>query len=396
MDFGRLERAVREELAVIDSVFPQRVPFSFRNAEINEYFDRVKTFKSFAMYPMRPGKEAWFSHGYGVTSRQFRNNKQGYTRHYPQNEARIHHLSRYKKYHIGLAYSFFLAETYVLLPFYERHRIPFVFVLYPGGAFGLNFEQSDDMLRRVLNSRSFRKVIVTQELTQDYLVSSGLSGKDHIEYIYGSIVQFKKADVLPKKRFRDNKPTFDVCFVAAKYSHQGVDKGYDIFIDTAKELAKSTNDVMFHVVGGFDANDVNVNGLEGRITFYGLRRPDFLAEFYSRMDVFLSPNRPFQLFKGNFDGFPLGMDAGYCGVALFVSDPLSMNRHYEDGKDIVIVPLAPTEIAATILSYYEDVDRLYTLAINGQQKAQDLFDIGSQVEQRLRVFGQFARLELNT
>jgi hypothetical protein len=27
MEFGRFERSVREELAVIDSVFPQKIPF---------------------------------------------------------------------------------------------------------------------------------------------------------------------------------------------------------------------------------------------------------------------------------------------------------------------------------------------------------------------------------
>jgi len=384
---------VSEELAVLDSVFPQKNPFSFRNAEINEYFDRVSNFQSFAMYPMRPGEEAWFSHGYGVTARKFRENKIGYLRHYPQNEARIHRLSRFKRYDLRLAYSFFLAETYVLLPFYERHDIPFVFVLYPGGAFGLDFDKSDDMLRRLFNSRCFRKVIVTQELTRDYLISSGLRTKDDIEYVYGSIVQFKKDDVQEKKRYGENKATFDVCFVSSKYSHQGVDKGYDIFIDTAKELARSTNDIMFHVVGAFGPKEIDIDGLEGRITFYGYQRPDFLAEFYSGMDIFLSPNRPFKLFKGNFDGFPLGMDAGYCGVALFVSDPLNMNRHYENGEDIVIVPTDSAEIAAIILSHYEDVDRFYALACKGQQKAQQLFDIGHQVEQRLRVFDQFAQLD---
>jgi len=391
----RFGKTVKGGLGVIDSVFPQKTPFSFRNAEINEYFDRVQNFTSFTMHPMQPGEEAWFSHGYGVSRRTFKTNKRGYIRHYPQHKDRIRYLSRYKKYELGLAYSFFLAETYVLLPYYEKNSVPFVFVLYPGGAFGLNFDKSDDMLRRIFCSGLFRKVIVTQELTRDYLLSSGLTSAAEIEYVYGGIVQFKKMDVRRKIRYGEHKGTFDVCFVASKYSNRGVDKGYDLFIAAAKELVKSTKDIMFHVVGGFDSSDVDVDGLEGRITFYGYRRPDYLIEFYSGMDIFLSPNRPFQLFEGNFDGFPLGIDAGYCGVALFVSDPLGMNRHYQDGKDIVIVPLESTQIAAMIRSHYDDLDRLYALASKGQEKVQELFDVDSQITQRLRIFEQFVCLELN-
>jgi glycosyltransferase involved in cell wall biosynthesis len=394
MGLGPFERMVRGEFCVIDSVFPQKMPFSFRNTEINEYFNRVRNFSSFTMHPMRPGAEAWFSHGYGAPKKEFKLNKEAYLRFYPENRGRIHYLSRRKRYDLTLAYSFFLAETYVLLPFYEKHHVPFVFVLYPGGGFGLNFGKSDDMLRRVLSSPCFRKVIVTQEITRDYLLSAGLTTGERVEHIYGSIVQFTKEDVRPKKRYQESKSTFDVCFVAAKYSRQGIDKGYDLFIEAARMLAQATPDIMFHVVGGFDADDMDVDDLGGRITFYGYRRPDFLAEFYSGMDVFLSPNRPYKLFTGSFDGFPLGMDAGYCGVAQFVSDPLDMNRHYLDGRDIVLVPLDSAEIASLVLSHYEDLDHLYELSARGQEKAQELFDITAQTSQRLKVFGELARLDL--
>src|SRR6185295_5830816 len=132
-----------------------------------------------------------FSHSYGMSYKQFKENKRGYLRYYPYNASRIHYLHERRNYHIGLAYSFFLGETYVLLPFYEKHHIPFVFTLYPGGAFGLDHEQSDIMLRKLFQSPMFRGVIVTQKITEDYLLRTKLCPADKITYIYGGFIQFK-------------------------------------------------------------------------------------------------------------------------------------------------------------------------------------------------------------
>jgi hypothetical protein len=146
------------------------------------------------------------------------------------------------------------------------------------------------------------------------------------------------------------------------------------------------------VVGGFDQDDINVKELGPQIKFYGYRRPDFLANFYAGMDIFLSPNRPAKLYKGNFDGFPLGIDAGFCGVAQLVADELNMNTHYVDGREIEIIPLSVEKITARVMYYYRHPDWLYKLAAAGQAKTQQLFDIDYQIDERLKVFEKFVNL----
>lgn len=387
------KKPISADFVVIDSQFPQKDPFAFKNAEVNEYFERVSNFKSFTMSPMKPGKESWFSHGYGISEEEFIRNKEGYLNHYPQKTERINYLFRNRRYKFSLAYTYFLAETFVLLPFLEKNRIPFVFVLYPGGGFGLNNIKSDNMLKKIFSSKYFRAVITTQNITNRYIVDKGLCEKDKAHFIYGGFVQFKVGELIKKKYYKKDKKTFDICFVAAKYSDKGVDKGYDIFIESAKILAKQTNDIHFHVIGGFNEHDINVSELGSRINFYGFKKPEFLKDFYSKMDIFLGPSRPNKLFEGNFDGFPLGIDSSFCGVALFVSDELKMNDYYINSKDIEIVELNADKISKSVIEYYKNIDKLYELSHKGQIKTQKLFDIDHQINERLRIFNKFTTLK---
>lgn len=383
-----------EDIMIIDSQFPQKTPLGFRNVEINEYFRKIENLNSYAMYPMNPGSEAWFTHDYGVKKSEFDENRRGYLLSYPTYKKRIKYLDKEKKYKAKLAYSFFLAETYVLLPFFEKNKIPFVFVLYPGGSFGLNNKSSDAMLKKIFNSKYFRGVIVTQNITKDYIIDKRLCLPRKVHYIYGGFVQFKKEDVLLKKYYRKDKKTFDICFVAAKYSEGGIDKGYDTFIKIAKVLSRKTADINFHVVGGFNEKDQDIKGMEDRIKFYGYQQSDFLKQFYSKMDIFLAPNKPYKLYEGNFDGFPLGIDAAYCGVALFVADELHMNDNYIDDKNIVIISQDVSKAVNKIMDYYENIDTFYSLLHRCQNKSQELFDIDHQANQRIDVFSKYTKIIL--
>lgn len=389
------KKTIKGDIAVIDSLFPQKEPFGFRNTEINEYFKRINNVDAYAMHPTKPWGDAWFPWSYGSDREVYEKNRQGYLEHYPENKSRLHYLNEHGKYRFKLAYSYFLAETYVLLPFYEKNKIPFIFVLYPGGAFGIDNEQSDKMLERICRSKYCKGVIVTQRITKDYLIAKSFCPEEKITYIYGYFSQFEKKDVKQKKFYQKDKQTFDVCFVAAKYTEKGVDKGYDLFIETAREICKITDDIMFHVVGGFDESEVDITDIKSRIKFYGYKRPDFLSEFYSEMDIFLSPNRPYKIFPGNFDGFPLGVDASYCGVALFASDELDMNDHYIDNENIIIVPVNANKIADKIIKAYSNLEDLYELSAKGQTNTQALFDTSYQIDQRIKLFEKYVKVEFN-
>jgi glycosyltransferase involved in cell wall biosynthesis len=380
-----LSKDVYEDIAIIDSRFPRPVPFGFRNTEINNLFNLLPSINSYTMYPMKPGQEAWFNHGYGIERVEFEANKKGYLDYYPENKKRVKYLNPKKNYHIKLAYSFFLAETYTLLPFYEKHKINFVFVLFPGGAFGLNNQGSDDMLKAIFASKYFKKVIVTKNITHDYLISKKLCPSKKIAQLRG-FVQYNTQDQLIEKRlYKKDKKTFDICFVAAKYSQQGIDKGYDVFIEVAKKLAKQHKDIRFHVIGGFDEKDIDVSDIKNKITFYGFKRPDFLRDFYAGMDILLSPNRHGKLYEGNFDGFPLGADAGYMGVALFVTDELNQNIYYNK-DEIVIINHNADDITKKISYYYKNTDELYELSQKCQKATMRAFDVETQCIERVNLF----------
>jgi glycosyltransferase involved in cell wall biosynthesis len=175
--------------------------------------------------------------------------------------------------------------------------------------------------------------------------------------------------------------------VAAKYTERGVDKGYDVFIEVAKRLCEIHSDIRFHVVGSFDQSDIDVSSIKDRIVFYGLRNTDFFPEFYSKMEIVLSPNVPFVLAPGAFDGFPTGscMEAGLCGVAVFCSDPLNQNIAFTDKEEIVIISREPREIAQLISHYYENPDVLYQVAEKGKRAFLKTLDLKTQMAERMKV-----------
>lgn len=383
------------DLIVVDSIFPQKTPFAFRNSEVNEYIKRLKSFYAVSMESVASDSDLGLDYKLGKTLSDFKTDLEGYAKYYPYNKNHIRHQESISKYNVKLSYSFFVAETYLLLPFYEKHKIPFVFVLYPGGLFGLHSEKSDKMLNRIFQSDQFRAVITTQEITTEYLLSNKLCNKNAIHYIYGGFVQFTKSQVIQRSYYGLDKKELDICFVAAKYSERGVDKGYDMFVDVAKKLHEldAGNVLRFHVIGGFDENDIDVKNLGNSIKFYGYKTPAELLVLYKSMDILLSPNRPNKLYEGNFDGFPLGIDAGYCGVSLFVADELSMNTNYVNGKDIEIINLDSDDIISKIQLYIKNPEELKKLSISCQTKTQDLFDIDKQIDARLKVFAQYAEIK---
>ena len=72
---------------------------------------------------------------------------------------------------------------------------------------------------------------------------------------------------------------------------------------------------------------------------------------FREVDVILSPNVPFVLAPGCFDGFPTGccVDAGMRGTAIFATDEFDSARScYTDGEDIVLVKYDVRDIVGKI------------------------------------------------
>lgn len=303
----------------------------------------------------------------------------------------IHPLNQLDNITAKLAYMTFLNNVKLYLDLLEEKQIPFVFTLYPGGGFEMDQPNTDLVLRRIFNSRMFRKVIVTQNVTRDYLLRKSFCDAEKIEFIYGVVSCLNENENLKQKRhFSINKDTLDICFVAYKYSAKGVDKGYDVFIDTAKRLAKSHDNIRFHVVGNFGWEDIPLDGLEGKIAFYGVHKQEWFADFYYDKDIIISPNVPFVLLKGAFDGFPTASctDAALYEVAMFCTDDLGQNIKFVDREDIVLISHDPKDLTADIEYYYTHPDELAALAKKGAATVRDIYCDENQLLPRQKLLEQ--------
>lgn len=313
-----------------------------------------------------------------------------YKRNNPEMANRIFFLKDENVICAKLLYCTFLSIAYYKLICYaEKYKIPFIFTLYPGGGLALGTEKGDKMLKRVFDSPWFYKVIVTQDNIYKYLLEKGFCQEEQIELIFGVVMPLEKIEkqVTEKKHYGINKKTLDICFVAHKYTKQGEDKGYDIFIAVAKILSKKYNFIHFHVVGSWDEKIINTEGIQN-ITFYGSQGQDWFDEFYKDKDIILSPNINGKIFDGSFDGFPTGCvtDAAIRDVAMFLTDPLLLNNNrFIDGEEIVIVQHSVTDVVEKIEYYLDKPEKLKVLCENGREKVKKLYNYDAQISTRLKV-----------
>ena len=308
---------------------------------------------------------------------------------YPQFATKVEVLPPALTINTKLLYFVFLGNVYQYIDDIEKANIPFIFTLYPGGWFAINNPRSEEMLKRVSSSHCFRKVIVTQKIVYEHLLEKGYCKPEQIEFVFGVVTPLEQveAEYSGKSRFGIDKDILDICFVAHKYTERGTDKGYDVFVEVAKELSKRYPNIRFHVVGGFDENVIDVKGIAHRMTFYGKRNMEWFDEFYRDKDIILSPNLPSAVSAGSFDGFPTGscVDAGLRKTALFCTDELKLNTRFIDGQEIVIIPHNIGQIVETIEKYYKNPQKLKEIAENGCLKIKDVYSFKSQLLPRIKL-----------
>ncbi|WP_354684166.1 glycosyltransferase family 4 protein [Cupriavidus necator] len=286
-----------------------------------------------------------------------------------------------------LAYITFLNNADQLLPFLEERRIPFILQLYPGGGFDLHTEAADERLCRVVNSPLCRKVIVSQNLSKSYALEKTGAPEEKFEFIYGGVYETGNGFDFyrDKKLYGRDKDTLDICFVAHRYGNDVRKKGYDQFIAAGQALAPMFPDLRLHVVGDYTPDQLPLTGISDRITFHGKQPNTFFREFYPRMDMILSVNRPAnESGTGAFDGFPTGacMEAGFSGVLNCISDPLHMNVAFTDDADIVLLDYDTEKTVAKLARLLADTDKLYALAYANWRRFLEVFDKDQQLWKR--------------
>lgn len=290
-----------------------------------------------------------------------------------------------------LTYITFLNNASRVLPFLRERRLPFVLQLYPGGGFALGQPDVDERLRQVLLSPLCRRVIVTQTVTRDYVIEQIGCDPDRVAFIYGGVFDSRVGFDFErdKRRFPQDKPTLDLCFVAHKYGGDLTSKGYDRFVQLARALASRFPHLRIHVVGEYGPDDVPLGEAFDRFTFYGRRSSAFFGDFYAGMDAIVAMNRPFALAPGVFDGFPTGacIEAGCQGVLSCINDPLGLNIALTDLRDVVLLPDALTSAIEKVASLLAEPAAMYTLSRASWQRFRELFDTRRQLAERTRVIG---------
>ena len=301
---------------------------------------------------------------------------------------KIQSIERLTNINTKLFYCVFLFNIYRNLVWLEKYKIPFVFTLYPGGGFQVGDLISDQKLQKVLASSQFRKVIVTQLYTKEYLIKNNFCEANKIEYIFGCVVpQLSLNENISFGKKYPNKETFDIVFCAAKYMPKGLDKGYDVFVALAHSLIKKYDFVRFHVVGGFDKEEIDVTLLDGIITFYGYQKFDDLATIYQKTEVIVSPNKPFVQGKGAFDGFPLGtaIEAVLNSVVAIVTDELNQNTVFENGKEIIITNCDVISIEKEIINLIQNPEKLFDVSQKGRDKFLEIYSNDYQMNPRIKL-----------
>lgn len=302
------------------------------------------------------------------------------------------------KYKPKLLYFIFYKTVEMFWNYIENSEVPFVFELYPGGGFFFDNETSDRVLRKVMSSKYFKKVIVTQKIVEEYLLKKKMCKKEQIELVFGVVMPEENVNKTYniKKNYKFEKENLDILFMAHKYTEFGQDKGYDKFIEVAHKLCKKYDNINFHVVGNFDENTIDVKEIKDRIKFYGIINSTDFDNFFQDKDIIVSANLPNLIQKGAFDGFPTASvcEAGLRKTAMFCTDPLGMNNNYfEPKKDIEIIEADSNKIVKLIEFYYKNPEELKNLGICGYNKIKKLYSYDVQMNSRIKILDDILKGE---
>ena len=289
----------------------------------------------------------------------------------------------------------FLNNAAYFLDDLERHDLPFVLTLYPGGGLNLGEPEAEAKLRRVLTSPLLRHVITTQPIVTEHLRSAHGSTLPLTELV-GLTVD--PAYLSPGPGFRANyfgsgKDCLDACFVAHRYTADGVDKGFPVFLESIRLLRDAGVPVRGHVVGGFESDDVGSQYADLDLTFSGVLNTPELRLFFMEMDLIISPTTPGVLAPGSFDGFPTGscVEAALCGVGVVASDGLDQNRVFTDRRDIQMPAATGPAVVERINDLIAEPGGMRRLAQAGLRTARQAYGVDAQLWARRRVLESASR-----
>lgn len=384
------------KLLLLDTSYPSNVS-SFRYGEFTTYLREISESKIYS--------SLWGLREFGERGSFFELSQAVY-RSTGIDPGNIKSFHATRPFEASLVYTVFLNNAF----WYwnnrnPQRRTPFGFTLYPGGGFNLHDSRSDRKIRKLCDDADLKFIITTQNITYRYLVERGFCEPARILHIFGGIVptcwELNNASLTREYGDGIDRP-FNICFVAQRYSPQGVEKGYDVFALLVKAFANDPR-VKFHVVGGWTRD---INGLHSvqNVTFYGKQSASFFSEFYRRMDAIISPNIS-GLEKdggvGSFDGFPTTtcVEAGIQGVAMFLSDSLGQNATLNGspilvaGVDFELIDRNVEHLISTMDQYFANPERFRSLGNAGRAALLRVFSFENQMKPRMNLLNSIVLKE---
>lgn len=289
-------------------------------------------------------------------------------------------------------YTIFLNNAWDVIAVAEKHRIPFVFTLYPGGGFALGNKQSLEKLSVVLASPYFAGVIATQPETLRELKRHfpKLSKLGKLKYVFGGVLQDPELEqVLIRPDIAEHESSkarpVNICFVANKYEAKGRDKGFDIFVECVARIKKSKHaqSTRFHVVGPWNRDDLGA--VADLVEIHGQIENRNLPAFLARMDIGIFPTRAGRLSAGSFDGFPVGaaVESAKSGVAVISTNPLKQKTPLRRGVSYLEIKPTTASASKALLSLLENPAALLRLKLQGQKDFQEIYSIENQMRPRV-------------
>ncbi|MBF6652754.1 hypothetical protein C3B47_07585 [Flavobacterium columnare] len=361
------------DLIIADDILPSTLS-PWRNLEYNEL---IKNFDNSIIYT---DTSTYVSYSQDKT---FNENLNSLEKLYPFVKNKIKKLKRTSNMNCNLFYTIFYNNINKHFDFLEANKIPFAFTLYPGGGFVINNEEIDERLKKIFSSKFFKGVIVNQYITKEYLLKKRLVDPEKIKLIFGVPISIEKTST------KIEKPTekINILFFANKYTKNGEDKGFDDFQLIAKELISKSTNYNFIVIGNFNYNDLKINDLQNHFDFKGILDEKLFNEELKKTHIIISPNKPFKIAKGSFDGFPLAtcISASIYENVLILSDYFNEAEKINliEGIDFIKFDDNINKVVNEIESLKIDPEKMNTIALNGKNKLLNLYDFNNQIIPRI-------------
>lgn len=369
------------QILIFDDFLPSALS-PWRSFEFNEICNE---------FPQSKIKVDLSSYHYYNSNKTYKENYSILKELYPSLVNKLFKLNFFNIINSKLGYVLFYNNIKKYHLVFIENKINYFFTLYPGGGFQLYNSNISDSLRIICSSSYFKGVIVNQHITKEYLLNEGICGFDKIHLFHGIPLNLKIYDsqIIGDKDFYGK---IKILFMANKYTKDGTDKGFPAFVEFANKVIKSNIDIEFHIIGDFGESDIQEVSIINYFKFHGQLSEQNFGNVLNETQLIISPNIPFILSPGAFDGFPLGtsVTAGYFNNAMFLTDYFSESEKeaWIDGRHFIKILPDADQIFESVFPYLLDREKLMSLAYNGKNKIMEHYSFKKQIEPRIKLFSR--------